>query len=171
MIACRPPRPPAPTQAPVWPRREIGRDRQGHNLVSAGAGRNLRVFAFMTAVASMFNLAEEQVHWLDAALGCAIALAVLLAAGGRIGGEPMTTQENCTFWLSLPDRDAPRDKQIPGVAKSRWTPTPRPSRSSVEAWHQSGRAVTITRLHDRAHRPSQESTERSSDVPSQAQRT
>jgi hypothetical protein len=27
----------------VWPRREIGRDRQGLNLVSAGAGRNLRV--------------------------------------------------------------------------------------------------------------------------------
>jgi hypothetical protein len=36
------------------------------------------IFASMTAVSSMFNLAEEQVHWLDAALGCAIALAVLL---------------------------------------------------------------------------------------------
>jgi uncharacterized membrane protein YccC len=36
------------------------------------------IFAFMTAVSSMFNLAEEQVHWLDTALGCAIALAVLL---------------------------------------------------------------------------------------------
>jgi len=36
------------------------------------------ILAFMTAVSSMFNLAEEQVRWLDAALGCAIALAVLL---------------------------------------------------------------------------------------------
>ena len=35
------------------------------------------IFAFMTAVSSMFNLAE-QLHWLDAASGCAIALAVLL---------------------------------------------------------------------------------------------
>ena len=38
----------------------------------------LGIFAFRTAVPSMFNLAEEQLHWLDAALGCAIALAVLL---------------------------------------------------------------------------------------------
>ena len=36
------------------------------------------IFAFMTAVPSMFNLAEEQTHWFDAALGCAIALAILL---------------------------------------------------------------------------------------------
>ena len=36
------------------------------------------IFALMTAVPSMFNLAEDQVHWFDAALGCAIALAVLL---------------------------------------------------------------------------------------------
>jgi hypothetical protein len=36
------------------------------------------IFAFVTAVSSMFNLAEDQVHWFDAALGCAIALAVLL---------------------------------------------------------------------------------------------
>ena len=36
------------------------------------------MFAFVTAVPSMFNLAEGQVHWLDAALGCPIALAVLL---------------------------------------------------------------------------------------------
>ena len=36
------------------------------------------IFAFMTAVSSMFNLAEEQIRWFDAALGCAIALAVLL---------------------------------------------------------------------------------------------
>ena len=36
------------------------------------------IFAFMTAVSSLFNLAEEQLRWLDAALGCAIALAVLL---------------------------------------------------------------------------------------------
>ena len=38
----------------------------------------LGIFAFRTAVPSMFNLAEEQTHWFDAALGCAIALAILL---------------------------------------------------------------------------------------------
>ena len=36
------------------------------------------IFALMTAVSSMFNLAEDKVHWFDAALGCAIALAILL---------------------------------------------------------------------------------------------
>ena len=74
------------------------------------------ILAFMTAVSSMFNLAEEQVHWFDAALGCAIALAVLLRSGGRIAGEPMTTKESCEFWLSFSDPDAPRGKRIPGVA-------------------------------------------------------
>ena len=36
------------------------------------------IFAFMTEVSSIFNLAEEQLHWLDVALGFAVALAVLL---------------------------------------------------------------------------------------------
>ena len=58
------------------------------------------IFAFMTAVSSMFNLAKEQVHWLDAASGCGIALATLPRNGGRKGGEQMTTNERCAFWLT-----------------------------------------------------------------------
>jgi hypothetical protein len=69
------------------------------------------------------------------------------ATGGRIGGEPMTTKERYAFWLSSSDRDAPR-RQAAVLPQSTCTLTDHPA--YVEAWHQSGRAVAITRLDDRS---------------------
>jgi len=57
----------------------------------------------------MFTLVEEQIHWLDAASGCAIAPAVLLRTGGRIAGK-----QSCEFWLSFSDPDTPYGKRFLG---------------------------------------------------------
>src|SRR6516162_132654 len=86
------------------------------------------------------------------------------AAGGRIGGEPMTTKERYGFWLSFSDPDAPRGKRFLGVAIVDMDTRPRPSRSSGIRGSLASIRAGLSQSHDLmtgAHCASQESTETS----------
>src|SRR3974390_101678 len=75
------------------------------------------------------------------------------AAGGRIGGEPMTMKERCGFWLSFSDPDAPRGKRFLGVAIVDMDTEASAVEIIRHTWKlgiNPGGAVAITQLDDRS---------------------